>query len=522
MLFQNSKLYRAVLLLLIAVMLVSVGVAQRGLNRQRDELGLTRVAPLENAPPVLAFTTVALGGFRGLIANALWIRAGDLQESDKYFEMVQLADWITKLQPHFVTVWVHQAWNMAYNISIKFNDPNDRWLWVLRGIELLRDDGLRFNPKEPLIYRELAWFFQHKIGQNLDDGHEYYKRVWAGEMDKLIGSGGTNIVELLNPRSPELAERVKTLRERYKMEPRFIKEVDDTYGPLEWRLPETHAIYWAHVGLKECQGAKEVDLVQLRRNIFQSMQTAFMRGRLVFLKKGEFEVNYAPNIEIVAKVNKAYEEMIAQEPNVKENLQNGHKNFLKMAVYFLYTYNRIKGAEEWFNYLQDKYPTSTLTPQQIAFKQENPDAKFPRKTLDEFAIEQVTEEASNSGVDRTKAIIEGYISNSFFSLATGEEDRAIGYERYARLIWKNYMDRMSLPAAQKRVGLPSLEEMKQEILKKLLDPTEGLDNTIANQLRTALGLPAVAAPAEETKPAAEGQPQPAPGPAAKPPEPKAK
>ena len=101
------------------------------------------MAPLENAPPVLAFTTVALGGFRGLIANALWIRANDLQEEDKYFEMVQLADWITKLQPHFTTVWVHQAWNMAYNISIKFNDMNDRWLWVLRGIELLRDRGLR-------------------------------------------------------------------------------------------------------------------------------------------------------------------------------------------------------------------------------------------------------------------------------------------------------------------------------------------------------------------------------------------
>ena len=34
----------------------------------------TRLTALENAPPMLAFTTVALGGFRGLIANALWVR----------------------------------------------------------------------------------------------------------------------------------------------------------------------------------------------------------------------------------------------------------------------------------------------------------------------------------------------------------------------------------------------------------------------------------------------------------------
>ena len=62
---------------------------------------------------MLAFTTQVLGGFRGLIANALWIRATQLQEDDKYFEMVQLADWITKLEPHFVQVWLVQSWNMA-------------------------------------------------------------------------------------------------------------------------------------------------------------------------------------------------------------------------------------------------------------------------------------------------------------------------------------------------------------------------------------------------------------------------
>ena len=79
---------------------------------------------------MLAFTTVALGGFRGLISNALWIRANDLQDEDKFFEMAQLADWITKLEPHFVQVWLVQAWNMAYNISVKFKDYPDRWRWV--------------------------------------------------------------------------------------------------------------------------------------------------------------------------------------------------------------------------------------------------------------------------------------------------------------------------------------------------------------------------------------------------------
>src|SRR5882672_10901696 len=170
---MSGRWKRFLLLGLAVALLAGSSQIQRSLNVDRKVLGLTRVEPLENAPPVLAFTTVALGGFRGLISNALWMRASDLQEEDKFFEMAQLAEWITRLEPHFVQVWLVQAWNMAYNISVKFKDYPDRWRWVQRGIELLRDDGLRYNPNETLIYRELGWIFQHKLGQNLDDANMY-------------------------------------------------------------------------------------------------------------------------------------------------------------------------------------------------------------------------------------------------------------------------------------------------------------------------------------------------------------
>src|ERR1041384_2998086 len=166
---RPSRLKKVLFSGAIVTLLIGVFFAQRYLNHEREVMGLTRVTPLENAPPVLAFTTKALGGFRGLISNALWIRANELQEDGKYFEMVQLSDWITKLEPHLPAVWVHLAWNMAYNISIKFNDSADRWPWVYRGFTLLRDEGLKYNPKEPEIYRELAWIFQHKLGHYLDD-----------------------------------------------------------------------------------------------------------------------------------------------------------------------------------------------------------------------------------------------------------------------------------------------------------------------------------------------------------------
>src|SRR5262245_55787322 len=109
---MNARLKKVLLVLLAGLLLFSSSRLQNSMNQDRDRLGLTYVPPLENAPPMLAFTTVVLGGFRGLISNFLWMRASNLQDEDKFAEMTQLADWITQLEPHFAQVWVHQAWNM--------------------------------------------------------------------------------------------------------------------------------------------------------------------------------------------------------------------------------------------------------------------------------------------------------------------------------------------------------------------------------------------------------------------------
>lgn len=466
---------------LIAVLLAGSFLVQRNLNQDRKNLGLTRVTPLENAPPVLAFTTVALGGFRGLIANALWIRATDLHDQGKYFEMVQLADWITKLQPTFASVWVHQAWNLVYNISIKFRDRPERWRWVKSGIELLRDRGLKYCPNEPLIYRELAWFFQHKLGAYLDDGHMYYKAAWAAEMTEAFGSGRPNYEALIDPKTDELKTRAALLRDKYKMDPRFMKEVDQAYGPLEWRLPESHAIYWAMLGLKL---AKKEELIVLRRVIYQSMQLAFQRGRLV---ENPFDrtFEFGPNLDIIEKANQAYEDMMQQDPAMLEHIKRGHRNFLRDAVYFLYTHNRMAAATKWFRYIAEKYPGEPIWPT-------DPRTVPGQITLDEYAVLRVSEDVSETSSDRNKAIIEGLMKKSFYNLAIGEEDQAAGYALLSQKVWNRYQSEISEDQME-RVGLPSFEFMRQGILNQILNPPAEASpqvHVMVAQLRAKLGMPA--------------------------------
>ena len=306
---MNGRVKKLLLLFLAAALLFGSGRVQQSLNHDRAALGLTHMAVLENAPPMLAFTTVALGGFRGLISNFLWIRANDLQQDDKFFEAAQLADWITKLEPTFTQVWLFQAWNMAYNISVKFKDFPDRWRWVERGVELLRNDGLRYNPNSLLIYRELAWFFQHKMGQNLDDANMYYKTQWAGEMKDFFGPNGTNFDRLLRPQTPEDFQQLQILTNQYKLDPAFMQAVDEKWGPFDWRLPEAHAIYWGTLGLdaaaKNPDKVKADDKITLLRIIYQSTFQAFKHGRIL---TDPFNHTYSlgPNLELIPQVNKAY------------------------------------------------------------------------------------------------------------------------------------------------------------------------------------------------------------------------
>ena len=481
---------KILLLAMAGVLLVSSGYLQRDLNRDRGKLGLTRVAPLENAPPVLAFTTVALGGFRGLISNALWIRANDLQDQDKFFEMAQLADWITKLEPHFVQVWLVQAWNMAYNISVKFKDFDDRWRWVKKGIVLLRDDGLRFNPNETLIYRELAWFFQHKMGANLDDAHMVYKQEWANEMAKVFATNAPNVNELIDPQTEDQKRRAQLLRETYKMDPAFMKQVDDRYGPLEWRLPEAHAIYWAAVGLQKAQEnpdkIKADDLITLRRAIYQSMQLSFQRGRLIlnpFVKPQQFE--FGPNLAIIPRVSEAYEQAAVEDKANTEHILRAHRNFLRDAVYFLYSHNRVSEAAKWYRYMGEKYPDKTIL--------DGDTNSFPRNvTLDRYVFDRMQMDINETDVNRVRADMEGLLVNCYMSLAIGEDDRAAGFKLLARQIHVSFMSRIK--DSEGRVGLPPFESIDATIRNRVLDPNEGVPFEIRAALRSRLGLPAEEAP----------------------------
>ncbi len=226
------------------------------IHEARVEMELVSNEPLENAPPSLAFATVAMGAFRGLVVDILWMRADKLKEEGQFFDAKQLAEWITVLQPRFAAVWDFHGWNMAYNISVAIPNTQweERWRWVRNGYELIRDKGIVKNPHSISLYRSMAWIFQHKISGVSDDCHMHYKRELALSMRPLLASQTKEEFELLAAVPKELdeltvdekiAEFVEALRgadEAFKETGRIAKNYMSLSQMPDRFAPEAHEV----------------------------------------------------------------------------------------------------------------------------------------------------------------------------------------------------------------------------------------------------------------------------------------
>jgi hypothetical protein len=145
----------------------------------------TGAAEAETGP---GWVTMIPGGLRAVAVNYLWIRAQSLHDDGRYYDAKQNADLICRLQPRFAGVWDYHAWNMAWNISVAHHTPDERWLWVHNGIELLRDRGIPLNPRSLELYKSLGWIFFSKMGGTTDEMHMVYKARWAAQMQHLLAA----------------------------------------------------------------------------------------------------------------------------------------------------------------------------------------------------------------------------------------------------------------------------------------------------------------------------------------------
>ena len=149
------------------------------LAKLREQFGLSQ-ANLGEVDPTSEAMRLATLGLKNVAVTLLWDRANHYKKVEDWTNLSAVLEQMTKLQPNFYSVWDFQAHNLSYNISVEFDDYHDRYAWVMKGIEFLRQ-GISYNLREPRLLGRMGWFIGQKIGKA--DEKKQYRRLFKADDD---------------------------------------------------------------------------------------------------------------------------------------------------------------------------------------------------------------------------------------------------------------------------------------------------------------------------------------------------
>jgi hypothetical protein len=156
---QRQYIYMIAIVLIFSAMWPYNVWLQR--RKQEKDLGEATIGQVDTGGFMLKLAMI--GGFRGMVANYLWTQARTYEKLHEWDKLKGTVDFITKLQPHFLSIWTYQGWNLAYNVSVEWDAPEDKYVWIKKGINFLKD-GVAKNEKSPDLIWDTAWTYYHKLG----------------------------------------------------------------------------------------------------------------------------------------------------------------------------------------------------------------------------------------------------------------------------------------------------------------------------------------------------------------------
>ena len=281
----------------------------------------------------------------------------------------------------------------------------------------------------------------------------------------------------------DLFAKARQLRKIWKLDPVLMRDLNKTYGPidfadpnthlpLDWRLPDSHAIYWGVKGLQIAarEQSREIGMTETNtdRIVGHSLQNLFRNGKM-FIRDMKLqipvegsqesqtqifkEVFLRPDLRMFDSYNKSFLAVLEKYKDEKEgtlaSLQNGHRNMLKNAVLSFYQSGHKLQAQKIYDQLRKLYDL--------------PEFKVP---ILEFARKRFLEELETIGLNDAKEQVVLLLRESFFLYAIRDDETSSGREKLAEEIHNYYQKKYS---DENRIDLPDLKVLQYLALRDFLD-----------------------------------------------------
>jgi hypothetical protein len=243
--------------------------------------------------------------------------------------------------------------------------------------------------------------------------------------------------------------------------------------PLDWRHPNTHALYWALRGL-HVAGKEEFSTAQINtdRIVNHSLQALFRDGKIFVYdlppeklaqeptyipyragtfvkedtsKRPTMEVFLRQDLRMFEPYNKAAMATIEKYKDIGafgsyESLKIGHRNMLKNALFSFYQVGHIPQAQKIYNQLRKLYPSDEVNVPFII-----------------FVKNRLREELRFIGLNNAKEIVQMMLREAYFRYAAHDDDEAFGREKMAEEVHNHYQ---TAYLDENRIDLPDLKLLR--------------------------------------------------------------
>ena len=292
---------------------------------------------------------------------------------------------------------------------------------------------------------------------------------------------GTQILEKF-----DIFAKARQLRKVWKLDPVLMREINRGYGPvdfsdpntrlpMDWRHPDSHAIYWAVQGLKIVAQEEDREIETAETNtdriIGHSLQNLFRNGKIFIYEQTlqapsqespeqtqeqiYREIFLRPDLRMFESYNTSFLAILDKYKEGEDqgryvSLQNGHRNMLKNAVNSFYYAGHKKYAQKIYTQLRQLYPLD----------------EFKNPLVGGYVDERFKEELDAIGINDAKEMIGMMLRESYYLYAIRDDDGSYNREKMAEQVWNYYIVKHDNP--EFRINLPKLTEFRYLALRDFL------------------------------------------------------
>jgi hypothetical protein len=248
--------------------------------------------------------------------------------------------------------------------------------------------------------------------------------------------------------------KARVLRDEWKMDPEFMRALMEEWGPIDWRLPVAHSLYWASRGRMLTDEAD--DTIHYDRLIYFSIQDFVRKGtiKIVKPKDGSSEGLYltSPDYRFLEAMERAFLTYMQHYEHTAygSTIRDAYQVFLERSIWTCYFRGEMKRSAQFY-------------------RKRHPDKPISMKILHDYVQKEIRSTIRDTTHHAVMRMLELMVANMWWHYGAMDDDNAVYLLKQSERIYEIYKSERVKSDKPERLALATFPELKNDVLNRILD-----------------------------------------------------